>query len=137
MKNNKRRLLKDLPFEGLKKGVVLWKGGRGHGGEYSISRGETYYSGGGSSSNGILTFERPVEEIINLVWDNSEWFEDADLKEVEVIASTTSITLRFKSIDKDEAEELAKGIIHIFPHIEETGWVWSKFKDIVLRITNI
>jgi accessory colonization factor AcfC len=136
MENNKRRLLKDLPFGELKKGRVLYKGGRGHGGNYSISRGNTYYSTGGSSDNGITVFDKSEESILDTIWDNEEWFEDAVLKHIDFIPSSTSITLKFDPIDIDEVEDLTKGIIHILDHLKEGGYVWNKFTDITTQIKN-
>lgn len=137
MKNNKRRLLKDLPFENLSKGTVIWKGGRGHSGTYSISRFATYYSQGGSSSNGILTFDESAEEIIDLVWDKEEWFEDANLEHIDFVLSNKSLTLRFDTMDAEEVEELCKGLIHILGHLEDGSYTWNKFSGITTSIKNI
>ena len=136
MTHNKRRLLKDLPFEGLTRGTVVWCGGRGHGGKYSVSRGHTFYVGGTGSDRGIVTFEPPVEEIISLVWDDPLWFEDATLKHVEVIPKTEGIILRFQSIDIEDAEEFAQGLIHILPEMGKGSWVWNKFIDITTEMKN-
>lgn len=136
MKNNKRRLLKDLPFDGCKKDTVIYQAGWGHGGRYSISHKETYYSTGGSSSNGLTAFEKNEEEIIDLIWDNPEWFADADLKHIDFVYTTNSITLRFDSIDIEDAKELTRGIIHILPHLKEKGWAWDKFGEITTEIKN-
>lgn len=136
MNNNKRRLLKDLPFDHCIKGTVIYKASRGHGGNYSISNKTTFYETGGSSSNGLWAFEKNQEEIIDLIWDNEKWFEDADLKHIDFITTPTSVTLRFSSIDIEEAEELTKGLIHILPKLAEKGWVWSKFDNITTSIKN-
>jgi hypothetical protein len=136
MKNNKRRLIKDLPFDGLDKGTVIWRGGRGHGGKYSISRGKTYYDGGGDSDNGITVFDDSVEEIIDLVWDNADWFEDAGLKHIDLVPVKNGLLLRFEPIDRDELEEFAKGLIHILPNLKEGSYSWNKFDDITARIKN-
>ncbi len=129
MNINKRRLVKDLPFDGLSVGTVLWKGGRGHGGNYSVSNIPTFYESGGSSDNGIHVFDKSVEDILDVIWDNEEWFEDADLTHIEIVPATDSITLRFKPIDKEEAVELAKGIQHVLKHLQDGSYVWNKFKD--------
>jgi len=137
MENNKKRLLKHLPFSNLEPGDVIWRGGRGHGGEFSISHGKTYYEGGGNSDCGLQGFNNHEEDILAEIWENPEWFESADLKHIDFVAKNDSITLRFKPIDKDEAEEFMKGLIHILPEIEKEGWVWSKFKGITTAIKNI
>jgi len=134
MENNKRRLLKDLPFGHLKIGDVIWKGGRGHGGQYSISNFNTYYETGGDSSNGIKCFEKNEEEILNTIWDNEEWFEDADINHIDFICKKDEIVLKFKPIDKEEIEVLVKGIIHILPELEKGSYTWNKFKNITTKI---
>ncbi len=136
MENNKRRLLKDLPFDGCGKGVIIWKGGRGHGGKYSISNKETYYSTGGSSSNGLTLFDKNEEEIIDLIWDNKDWFVDADLKHIDFIFTTTSVMLKFDSIDIEDSKDLTRGLIHILPELKKKGWTWERFGDITTAIKN-
>lgn len=136
MENNKRRLLKHLPFDNLEPGDVIWRGGRGHGGEFSVSRGHTFYESGSSSGNGIYGFNKSAEEILLKIWDDPDWFEDANLTHIDVVAKTDSITLRFKPIDIEEAEEFMRGLIHILPEIEKAGFVWSKFKGITTTIKN-
>jgi len=133
---NKRRLLKDMPFDNLSKGTVVSTGLGGLYGKYHIEQGNTYYKSGSSSSRGVTTFDKKVEEIIDLVWDNEEWFEDADLEEIKVIPSNTKIILEFKPIDIEEAENLAKGIMHILPHLGDDSYVWGKFKDVKTIISN-
>jgi hypothetical protein len=132
----KKRLLKHLPFSNLEPGDVIYRGGRGTGGEFTISGGKTYYAGGGSSDNGIQGFNNSEEDILEKVWEDSEWFEDADLKHIDFIAKNDSITLRFKSIDIDDAEDLARGIMHILPEIENGNWAWNKFKGITTEMKN-
>lgn len=129
-------MLKDLPFGNLKAGAVIYKGGRGHGGQFSISRGNTYYQEGGSSHDGLIAFDDTEESILSAIWENEEWFEDATLSHIDVIPSTTCITLRFKAIDKEEAETLAKGIIHILPHLQDDSYTWNEFKDFTTAIRN-
>ena len=141
MENNKRRLLKDLPFEGATKNTVIFKGGRGHGGNYSVSRGETYYQTGGSSDRGLTCFTETEESILDVIWDNSEWFENADLNHIDFIPVEEGILLRFKNIDRDEKEDLIKGLIFILPFLQEgktknSGYIWNKFKNITTGISN-
>ena len=136
MENNNRRLLKDLPFENLEKGDVISRGNKGFGGEFSISGGQTFYEGGGSSDRGLQGFNDKEEDILREIWDNEEWFADADLKHIDLIPATKSITLRFEPIDIEEAEILAKGIIKILPHLQDGSYAWNKFKNITTQIKN-
>lgn len=132
MQTNKRRLLKDLPFANLKKGVVI----NFINNSYSIHNGDTFYIGGGSSSNGISMFEKSEEDILDTIWNNSEWFEDAVLTHIDFIPRNNSITLKFDSIDIEEAEALTKGIIHILDHLQDGNFTWSGFKNITTSIRN-
>ena len=136
MENNKRRLLKDLPFERCTKGTVLYKGGRGTGGKYTISSKETYYEGGTRSGNGLWGFDKQSEEILDLIWDNPDWFADADLKHIDFVYTTDSVTLRFAPIDAEDAHDLMRGLIHVLPQLAEGKWVWNKFKDITTGVKN-
>lgn len=136
METNKRRLLKDLPVGNLKIGDVIVKGGRGHGGRYSITNLNTFYDTGGSSSNGLKVFDEAEESIIDLIWNNDEWVEDANLDTLVLVPSTNRITIHFKSIDAEDAEALAKGIIHILEHLGDGkhangGYIWNKFSNVV------
>lgn len=133
----KKRLLKDLPFENdILAGTVICKGSRGTGTKYTVTRGSTYYGGGGSSSNGLLTFTEPEEDIIDAIWDKKNWFEPAELKHIDFVPKSDSITLRFKNIDREDAENLMKGLIHILPQMSEKGYAWSEFSDITTAIKN-
>ena len=136
MEELKRRLLKDLPFGNLKVNTVIYKANRGHGGNYSISHGETYYKEGGSSSNGITTFDDSEEAILNAIWDNPEWFEDAVLEHIDFIPSNTSITLKFKAMDIEDVETLTKGLIHILDHLKDDNYTWNDFKAFTTSIRN-
>ena len=133
---NKKRLLKDLPFSDLTVGTVIWKGGRGHGGEFSVSNGKTYYKCGGSSDNGIRVFEQNEEDILDTIWEDKKWFEEANIKHIDILPKTNSIILRFDSIDLEDAEDLAKGIINILPHLKDDSYTWNKFSDITTQIVN-
>lgn len=134
---NKKRLLKDLPFGNLEKGDVIYKGSRGFGGSYSITNGNLYYESGGASDRGLQGFNHAEEAILDTVWDNPEWFEVADLKHIDFIQKKGQIILRFEPIDKGDQEDLVKGLIHILPKLgEEKGWTWNKFKDITTSMKN-
>lgn len=125
-----KRLLKDLPFEHLKKDSVVEYVNSG----YRVNLGNTYYSTGGSSDGGCFGFDKPTEEILSLVWDNPEWFEEASLNHISFVPSRTSVILEFKPIDIGDAEDLARGIIHILKHLEEGSYVWGKFKNITTKM---
>ncbi|NIA30721.1 MAG: hypothetical protein GWP06_12515, partial [Actinobacteria bacterium] len=113
MENNKKRLLKDLPFGNLNKDIVLHKAND----SYQVNGGETYYSSGGNSNNGCEVCNEKEKEIIDMIWDNSDWFEIADLKHIDIIPKTTEIIIRFEPIDIEDVESFAKGIIHILPEL--------------------
>lgn len=127
----KKRLLKDLPFGRLSKNTVLYKVN----GSYQVSGGKTYYENS-SSDNATYICEPNEREIIDLIWENPDWFEEATLSHIDFIPTTTSITLRFNPIDIDDSEYLAKGIIHILKHLEDGSYVWNKFKSITTSIKN-
>ena len=128
----RKRLLKDLPFANLKTGDVI----RNEGGRYLIHHGESFYEGGGSSDKGIENFGESEDQLLDKIWDDCEWFEDAELKHIELVPKTGSITLRFDPIDIEDAETLAKGIIHILPELTKGNHTWNKFKDITTAMRN-
>ena len=132
MQEHKRRLLKDLPFGNLKKDSVIVYINN----SYRINNGDTYYKEGGSSSNGISIFDESEENILNAIWDNPEWFEDAVLEHIDFIPSNTSITLRFKAMDIEDVETLTKGLIHILDHLEDDNYTWNNFKAFTTKIIN-
>lgn len=128
----KKRLLKDLPFGNLEEGTVLYKVNAG----YQVSQGETFYSTGGSSDNGIIQLSKVEKEIIDKIFDDSEWFEEATLKKVYLIPRRNSITLRFKSMDLDDAVAIAKGLKHIFPMLKDGSYIWNEFGDADIELSN-
>lgn len=132
MKNYKRRLKKDLPFGNLDKGIVLYSVNSG----YQISGGETFYSTGGSSDNGTQVLDEKEKEIVDMIWDNEEWFEDSTLKHLDFIPKRDSIEIRFESMDIDDVIDFTKGLIHILPQMGNKGWTWSKFKNLTTQIKN-
>lgn len=103
---NKKRLLKDLPFENLKAGEVM----EIINGKISINHGKTFYKGGGDSDNGISQFNGASEEIIRTVWDNPAWFENVELPEIEIKVERNTIIFDFKPLSMEDAQELAMGI---------------------------
>ena len=121
----KKRLLKDLPFGNLNKRAVLTKDNGG----YYIERGETIYKGGGSSHNGWNTLDDKECEIVNVIWDNEEWFVDATIKHIDIKATTNKIIIEFDAVDLGQAQLFAKGLKHTFLHFgEEENYAWNIFK---------
>ncbi len=121
----KKRLLKDLPFGNLNKGTVLTK----RNGGYYLECGETLYKSGGSSHNGWLTLDDKECEIVNMIWDNEEWFIEATIKHIEIKATTTKIIIEFDPVDLGQAQLFAKGLQHTFLHYGEEKGSWNVFKD--------
>jgi len=136
MKTNKRRLLKDLPFDRFTKGTVV----ESVNGGYQINGGKTFYEGGGSSDNGTWSAIDAQYDVIETVWDNKDWFEVAKLKHIKFVPKKESITLHFESLDLDDVETLTKGLIAILPSLEDklngSSRVWNKFTDITTEIRN-
>lgn len=62
----KYKLLKDLPF--MKAGEIFGKGSW-VGGGFGVDRGETKYEGGGSSHNGVRTFDAHENAILQSLID--------------------------------------------------------------------
>jgi hypothetical protein len=133
--SNYKRLMKDLPF--LSAGSVV----NNFNSSYSVNGGRMYYGGSSSGSDkGNQSFTEPEMDIIALCWDNIEWFEDADLKHITIIPTKTSITLKFKPIDEEDAHSLAMGIQHILPLLsgehDSGNHTWNKFTDITTEFSN-
>ncbi len=123
----KKRLKKDLPFGNLKTGDVLTKCN----GRFEIFCGEHWYSPNLSGSdNGTIVFEGVEKEILSKIWDDEEWFEDATVDVLKIKVTTSEIKFQFKSLDLEDAQTLAKGIVFCLEkHFgEEEGYVWNKFK---------
>lgn len=117
----KKRLLKDLPFLDKDKVVVKHQ-------DFRVNGGQTFYDGGGSSSNATTGFSESETAILVLIWDNKEWFQDAELRHITVIPSTTNVIIKFDPIDIEDAESLASGIIHLLKtNLQDGSWVWSEF----------
>jgi hypothetical protein len=131
-KQYKKRLLKDLPFGQLDKGSVLYQVNN----SYQISRGETFYSSGGSSDNGAIVLDEKEKSIIDEIWENPDWFEDAILKEIVFVPKVSSIMLAFEPMDIEDVIDLTKGIIKILPHLSDGNYVWKQFSEVNTRIAN-
>jgi len=129
---NEKRLLKDLPFERLTKGTVLVK----RNGNYEVGNFETYYETGGSSSNSTWVYSGAEKEIIDIIWDNSDWFEEASLKHIDIILGKEQITLKFDPISAETTTALAKGIQRILPHLNDGSYTWNGMGDVTTKIKN-
>lgn len=66
----KYKMLKELPF--IKAGEIFGKG-CWVGGGWGVDLGETKYSNGGGSSNGIRTFEEWENKILDKLLLNKDW----------------------------------------------------------------
>lgn len=131
----KKRLLKDLPFADLNAGTVIYRVNSG----YQISHGETFYTSGGSSHNGVTILDKKEKEIIDEIFDNPDWFVEAKLEELKIVPKRESITLKFSPMDIDDVIDLAKGIKHIFPHLKDVkdgSYVWNKYGNETIHIDN-
>jgi hypothetical protein len=128
----KKRLLKDLPFENLVAGTVLYRVN----GSYQIDSFKRYYESGGSSSGPTNVMDKSEKEVIDVIWDNEDWFESAELKHVDIVLSMDSVTLRFKTMSADDVESFAKGIQRILPHLADDSYTWNKFSNITTKIKN-
>lgn len=129
----KKRLLKDLPFGNLKVGNVLTKGNGG----YYIDNGETLYKSGGSSSNDWNVLDSKEIEIIDMIWDNKDWFTDAVLKHIDIKAKTDGLLISFDSLDLGQAQTFAKGIKSCLMNYgsEEVNYSWNEFKGFTISLS--
>lgn len=130
---NKKRLLKDLPFCNLTAGKVLTKANGG----YYIDGGELIYSGGGHSSNGIEALNTVECSIVDLIWEDAKWMEDAKIKHIEAKAGLSSITLSFKPVDLGQSQTLAMGIVSCLTRFfgtEDGQHTWDEFRGFTISI---
>ena len=132
MTNNERRLLKDLPFDGLKRGDVLKQTNGG----YCLTGFSTYYSTGGSSSSGTKCSDGVSTDILDTIWENTEWFEPAELKHIDIVLGKSQIALRFEPISAEKAETLARGIQHIIKHLDDGSCIWNGMGGVTTQIKN-
>ncbi len=128
----KKRLLKDLPFGNLTKGTVLDEVND----SYQIESFPNYYSGLLSSENAMQVLEKSEREIVDEIWENEEWFEEASLDNIEFVNVDNGVLLRFKPISAYDKNILMKGLIHILEHLKDGSYTWNKFKDITCEIKN-
>jgi len=125
----KKRLRKDLPFGKLSSGDVLTKSNDG----YYVELGDTLYDGGGSSSKGQNIMEDKECEMLDLIWDNSDWFEPATIDQITMKAECSKIILSFEPLDLRQAQDLAKGIRHHLLDFGNDGnYSWSEYKGFSL-----
>jgi len=111
-----KRLLKDLPF--LDAGSVLVQCN----GTYRIHRGEQLYGGQlfSSSSNGVCDLDKKEKEIVDEIYENPKWFEDATFSKPNWDVGKKRIVLSFdKAVDEDELMVVAKCIYRTL----EANWV--------------
>lgn len=128
----KKRLLKDLPITRLTAGVVVTKTNGG----FLVDYGDTIYSSGGSSSNGQWVFDKPERDLMNLIWENGEWMEPAELKSITIKAETDKVVISFKPLDLAQAQTFAKGLQHTLSnHFGVIGsYTWNEFKGFEINL---
>lgn len=128
-----KRLLKDLPFDSLKAGQVLIKRNNG----YEMPTIPQFYETGGESSGVTYCYTSGSEkDIIDTIWDSSEWFEEATFSHVDIIVGFNETKLRYKSLSAEKAIYLAKGIQHILKHLDDESYVWNGMGGVTTRIKN-
>ncbi|MCH7928789.1 MAG: hypothetical protein IID03_12550 [Candidatus Dadabacteria bacterium] len=118
-------LLKDLPFNKLKKGsvVTIWNG------DYIIDNGETWYDGKLSGShNGHTHFDSIANDILETIWNNDSWFKPQSISSVKYSRTSKSIELSFDSpLNLDNIEMITRGIkktleLHYKDTVKNMGW---------------
>ncbi len=100
------KLKKSLPF--MKIGEIF-STGTWVGGGFGVDLGKTHYEGGGSSHNGVKTFGKHINKLLNELLDNKDWIEKIPTHEFEVlnlfknneIEDTQAIKLLKKFIKQD------------------------------------
>jgi len=122
-----RVLQKDLPFENLKAGTVISFTNN----KFIVECGNTWYEGNPNSTshNGWRYFEEDANSILNLIWDNTEWFKKPLITApIKWSRSNNRITLIFNdNMDLDVIESITKGIRttlvnHYKSHTKNMGW---------------
>jgi len=106
----KKRLKKDLPFGEFNrtvKGTVINYDGI----KYFIHK---YFS-----YDDIYVFEENATQILNTIWNDPTWFEDAKINHIDILIDNDKIILRFDNLDIKDVENLAKAIDHYFHSVLE------------------
>lgn len=79
----KYKLLRDLPF--MESGTIFGTGSWTSGG-YGVDLGETHYKEGGSSHNGVRTFEKYENKLLEELLAKKDWIEKIPQDEYEVLS---------------------------------------------------
>jgi len=106
----KKRLKKDLPFGEFNrtvKGTVINYDGI----KYFIHK---YFS-----YDDIYVFEENATQILNTIWNDPTWFEDAKINHIDILIDNDKIILRFDNLDIKDVVNLAKAIDHYFHSVLE------------------
>lgn len=128
-----KRLLKDLPFDSLKAGKVFSK----RNGGYEISTIPQFYENGSESSGVTYVYKEGSERsIIDTIWENPDWFEEATLNHIDIVLGFNEIKLRFKPLSAEKATYLAKGIKHILKYLDDGSYTWNGLGNPTTRIKN-
>jgi len=125
----KKRLKKDLPFGEFNrtvKGTVINYDGI----KYFIHK---YFS-----YDDIYVFEENATQILNTIWNDPTWFEDAKINHIDILIDNDKIILRFDSVDIKDAENLAKAIDHYFHSVlGKENNNWDKLAGFTTKIKHI
>ena len=119
-------LKKDLPFSGLKAGIVISK----FNSDFIINHGEHWYDGkiGGGSHNGHTVFDKTTTDFLEIIWNNNDWFEKVKITPIKWSRNNKSVTLSFeKPLDLYDIERFAKGLYktlndHYKNTVKKMGW---------------
>lgn len=129
----KKRLLKDLPFCQLTVGTVLTKANGG----YHVDNGDTIYVGGGSCHRGWMGLDKSECGIVDMIWENKDWFVDAKVTAIEMKVHTDKIVLSFEALDLGQAQTFAKGIKRCLRDFgnEDGSYAWHEFKGFEISLS--
>jgi hypothetical protein len=104
MRFETKRLIKDLPF--MKRDTVWVKCNN----TYQMNNGETQHSGNlfSYSSNGIVQLNEIAKDLVDTIWDNEKWFEDADFSEAKWRVEDKIEIYFDNAVDKEKLISIAK-----------------------------
>ena len=125
----KKRLKKDLPFGEFNrtvKGTVINYDGI----KYFIHK---YFS-----YDDIYVFEENATQILNTIWNDPTWFEDAKINHIDILIDNDKIILRFDNLDIKDVVNLAKAIDHYFHSVlEKEDYILGELAGFTTEIKHI